>query len=125
MICPQCHAEYRAGFTRCSDCDIALVDHLPPVESGVEPELEPTEESDYVAVATVQGQLEEDQIRAFLESNDIPCEVRGGMFRNVYPVNIDGIGAIEILVPKDLVDRALDLLEKADHGDLAIDSADQ
>jgi predicted amidophosphoribosyltransferase len=26
MFCPQCKAEYRAGFTRCSDCDIELVD---------------------------------------------------------------------------------------------------
>ena len=25
MICPQCHAEYRDGFTVCADCDIPLV----------------------------------------------------------------------------------------------------
>jgi len=29
MHCPQCRAEYRAGFIRCSDCDVELVDHLP------------------------------------------------------------------------------------------------
>ncbi len=28
MFCPQCHAEYRLGFTRCSDCDVDLVDEL-------------------------------------------------------------------------------------------------
>ncbi len=28
MFCPQCRAEYRAGFSRCSDCDVALVDSL-------------------------------------------------------------------------------------------------
>jgi membrane protease YdiL (CAAX protease family) len=25
MFCPQCAADYRAGFTRCSDCDVSLV----------------------------------------------------------------------------------------------------
>jgi hypothetical protein len=29
MYCPQCKAEYRQGFTRCSDCDLDLVDTLP------------------------------------------------------------------------------------------------
>lgn len=29
MFCPQCRAEYRPGFTRCSDCDIDLVHELP------------------------------------------------------------------------------------------------
>jgi hypothetical protein len=26
MICPKCGAEYRPGFTQCSDCSVALVD---------------------------------------------------------------------------------------------------
>lgn len=29
MFCPECKAEYRQGFTRCSDCDVDLVTHLP------------------------------------------------------------------------------------------------
>ena len=28
MICPECETEYREGFTRCSDCDVELVDEL-------------------------------------------------------------------------------------------------
>jgi hypothetical protein len=28
MFCPECQAEYRPGFTRCSDCGLDLVDHL-------------------------------------------------------------------------------------------------
>jgi hypothetical protein len=31
MICPECEIEYRDGITRCSDCDIALVNELAPV----------------------------------------------------------------------------------------------
>ncbi len=33
MFCPQCRSEYRAGFTRCENCDTALVATLPP-EAG-------------------------------------------------------------------------------------------
>lgn len=29
MFCPQCQVEYRPGFTRCSDCDLDLVNALP------------------------------------------------------------------------------------------------
>ena len=29
MFCPQCRAEYRPGFYRCADCDVALVSELP------------------------------------------------------------------------------------------------
>ena len=29
MFCPECTVEYRAGFTRCSDCDVELVNHRP------------------------------------------------------------------------------------------------
>jgi hypothetical protein len=33
MFCPECRAEYRPGFTRCSDCDVDLVHELPESES--------------------------------------------------------------------------------------------
>jgi len=29
MFCPECRAEYRAGFKTCSDCHVDLVDELP------------------------------------------------------------------------------------------------
>jgi hypothetical protein len=32
MFCPECQAEYRPGFTRCSDCDVDLVEKLPELD---------------------------------------------------------------------------------------------
>jgi hypothetical protein len=34
MICPQCKAEYRQGFTECSDCHVPLVASLPEIEGA-------------------------------------------------------------------------------------------
>jgi hypothetical protein len=33
MFCPECKAEYRPGFTRCSDCDVDLVEELPELDT--------------------------------------------------------------------------------------------
>jgi hypothetical protein len=45
MFCPDCKAEYRAGFTRCSDCDVALVERLEEAEIHTnKPELSGTPE---------------------------------------------------------------------------------
>jgi hypothetical protein len=32
LFCPLCKAEYRPGYRRCADCDIDLVDELPPAQ---------------------------------------------------------------------------------------------
>src|ERR1700736_2014638 len=36
MVCPQCQSEYREGFVRCTDCDVALVSELEPAPRKVE-----------------------------------------------------------------------------------------
>jgi hypothetical protein len=37
VFCPVCKAEYREGFTKCSDCDVDLVKQLPDLEPGPAP----------------------------------------------------------------------------------------
>ena len=70
----------------------------------------------FIAVSTVQGQFAEEQIRAFLEANGIPTEVRGETLRTTYGISVDGIGRVEILVPVDRADEARDLLKQAESG---------
>jgi hypothetical protein len=38
MFCPECKAEYRPGFTRCSDCDVSLVAEPPPPDNSAKSE---------------------------------------------------------------------------------------
>src|SRR5262245_36716519 len=115
MICPSCRAEYRPGFTMCSDCNVRLVDILP---KPVTPE---PVQSNYVVVSTVQGPLEEGQIRSFLEAAGIPTVIQGEAVGKVYGITVDGLGARQILVPSELAEAARDLLDRADHGDLEIE----
>src|SRR5690242_11370387 len=37
MFCPLCNAEYRAGFTRCSDCDVDLVEAVTEIPANALP----------------------------------------------------------------------------------------
>jgi hypothetical protein len=39
MYCPKCKAEYRKGFTKCSECQIGLVPELPKEASRRDPKL--------------------------------------------------------------------------------------
>jgi hypothetical protein len=35
VFCPQCHVEYRPGFTHCTDCDVDLVPSLPESQKEI------------------------------------------------------------------------------------------
>ena len=78
------------------------------------------EASDWVVVSIVQGQFEEAQLRAFLEAHQIPTEVRGETLRTTHGLSLDGLGAVEVLVPRTNEDAARDLIAKAERGELAL-----
>lgn len=74
----------------------------------------------YVVVSTVQGQFAEEQVRAFLEAQGIPTEVRGETLRATHGLSIDGLGAVEILVPREQEEEARALLAAAESGELRL-----
>ncbi len=87
MFCPQCKAEYRVGFIRCSDCDVELVDHLPVdppvVDSGLDAhhfEAEP----ELVVIRTFPSGLDADLAKSVLEAAGIPSMIRGDDSRRYY-----------------------------------------
>ena len=119
MFCPQCKAEYRPGFIRCSDCGTQLVDRLADeqTDSIDSRNLGPP---DFVVVTTVHDPMQEGQICSFLQANGIPAQPKGEALRKVYGT---GIGFVQILVPRELADAARDLLDKADRGEFGIDAS--
>ena len=75
---------------------------------------------DHVVVATVQGQFAEAQVRSFLESQGIATAVRGETLRTTHGLSIDGLGAVQILVPREREEEARALLAAADSGALRL-----
>ena len=78
MICPQCHVEYRRGFTRCADCEVDLVDDLSAVPSG--PLAGEPEEGDNGRRMILETPNAEElaELLERLESADIPYAVEAG-----------------------------------------------
>ena len=126
MFCPRCKAEYRPGFYRCSDCNIALVYQLPAEPADL---IDSPNDSlnngpaDFVVLTTARDPFEEGQICSFLRANGIPAEPAPDTAGRSYP----GLGTrfVEILVPRELADAAAELLDRANRGEFRIDASDK
>ena len=77
MICPECKAEYKPGFTECPDCGVHLVDELPSPEP-LTPEEE--EAASLVEVFSTFNQAHLLLARSFLDAQGIAYHVRGELF---------------------------------------------
>jgi hypothetical protein len=73
-----------------------------------------------VVVTTVQGEFEEQALRAFLEANGIPTVVRGEALRKTHAFILDGLGAVEIMVAPEHEIAARDLIAKVEAGELEL-----
>jgi hypothetical protein len=82
MFCPECRAEYRPGFTRCSDCEVALIEHLEETRvHSSNPELSGTPE----LLWTGTDAATRDGIVDALETTQVPYHEREdkvGVLRN-------------------------------------------
>jgi hypothetical protein len=78
MYCPVCRADYREGFTKCSDCQVALVLSLPtdPPETP-EPAPPPISDLDTVTVLTTTDPVALALAKGSLEDAGIPYYIAG------------------------------------------------
>lgn len=61
----------------------------------------------------VQGRLEAEFIKSYLEAQGIESELfQESVGHHIYPVTIDGLGRVQIFVPKDQVKEARELLDE-------------
>jgi hypothetical protein len=118
MFCPQCKAEYRVGFTRCSDCGVELVDLLPaePVEPAepLDPRRDLDSSLEFVVIRTYANQLAADIARAMLESAGIEPMLRPETY----------YGRIDLLVKSDDARDADDILSADSTGSQTMSSED-
>jgi len=66
------------------------------------------------------GEMQAQQVRAFLEASGIETLERGEALRNTHGLTIDGLGAVEIYVLAADAERARSLIESAEAGRLRL-----
>ena len=105
-FCPKCRAEYVAGVERCPDCQVLLVDELPPKD-----------EVDYVELVELERVPDEVSgvmMKGILENNDIDVVLRAAKIPWY-----NGIASTwstyywgKLLVPKDELERSRKILDE-------------
>ena len=105
MFCPMCKAEYRPGFTRCSDCEVDLVDTLPPEPSEPAPEF--VDYAEYKEVLTTFNPMDVAFIKSILDAENITYFVQGEHFLNVRPLALPA----RLMVKIDQVEQAEEILK--------------
>jgi hypothetical protein len=109
MFCPRCKAEYRSGFVKCSDCDIALVDEFSEnrgTDKNARAELHDIE---LVVVRTYSKVVDAELAKSALDSVGIDSMVRSDNEGSQSPALTISRGA-ELLVRQDDVEAAEDIL---------------
>jgi hypothetical protein len=71
-------------------------------------------------VFVANGELQGQQVRAFLEAAGIATVVRGESLRHTHGLTLDGLGAVEILVAETDVEQARSLLDSAEAGEFRL-----
>ena len=113
MFCPACGGEYRAGFTRCDDCNVDLVESLPS---------SPVEHAEPGGFETIFGTGDPVVLltaRSLLEEAGIPCITRGEGLQDLFALGRLGTGfslvagPMEVLVPGERRREAAELLHDA------------
>ncbi len=81
MFCPECGAKYHQGFYQCSDCQVELVDELPP-------EPEPVQELTLVEVFKAENLVTLSLAEATLKVSGIEYVLKGDRLYAIgFPVN--------------------------------------
>ena len=61
----------------------------------------------------IEGRLEADLLQSYLEANDVPVELfQEAVGHHIYPVTMDGLGRVQVFVPKEKGQEARALLEE-------------
>jgi len=66
---------------------------------------------EYEVVFTANGEAEAHGIKCALDAAGIPARMKVQAATKLFPVTVDGLGAVKILVPADRLDEARELID--------------
>jgi hypothetical protein len=72
-------------------------------------------------VFTANGEIQAQQVRAFLDAAGISSELRGESLRNTHGLTLNGLGVVQILVSEGDEAPARALLASAEDGQFRLD----
>jgi len=116
VFCPECKAEYRVGFVRCSDCDVDLVDHLPvdppvvDVPTGFDAH-HSSREPELVVIRTYQSGLDADLAKSVLQAAGIDSMISGNDTARRHYYGLAVSPGIDLLVRSEDADDAEKILD--------------
>jgi hypothetical protein len=73
-----------------------------------------------ITVYTAQGEIDETQVRNFLEAHGIPSISRGEALRKTHGFVLDGLGEVHIMVAAEHAEEATELLAAVERGELGL-----
>ena len=104
MYCPQCNSEYREGFVNCAECNVPLIEGVPPEVERAEEEpllrilLETTHPTPLDAIVV---RLEEKNIPYIVQSGTA-LSLLEGVIHEILPADWKAI----VLVPSEHLETA-------------------
>lgn len=116
MFCPICKAEYRSGFTICSDCNVQLVPELPPEH--------PKEPHNMVNLYSPSNEMELAIIKSILDAEEVNYFVKNENFGSMeVGPQIELFNRKMIMVRDDQHERASELIK--DYLNKTVDKEDE
>lgn len=112
MFCPQCNAEYRPGFTHCSDCDVDLVQDPPHFALAGKQPVEPGDPNEDPFCSFWKGgdPRVHAELCEVLEEAGIPHKT---VFRRDHLFNLSNYPAFEVGIPFSLFEKAEKVVQEA------------
>jgi hypothetical protein len=112
MICPNCNAEYRQGFSHCADCDVDLVMEIPQGALASQPPSHPGDPNEDPFCSFWKG--EDARVHAelcsVLDEAGIPHNT---VFRRDHLFNLSNYPSYEVGVPFSLFEKAENTIKEA------------
>jgi hypothetical protein len=109
MICPQCKAEYRQGFTMCADCEVPLVAQLPTPPSDL-PDSAESGEDPFCAFWKGDDSRLHAELCDLLDEQCIPHKT---VRRADHLFNLNSKSAFQIGIPFSLFEKAEAAIKEA------------
>ena len=75
------------------------------------------DEMKWECLIEIHGRMESELLESYLEAHGIDVElIQEAVGHTIYPVTIDGLGLVQVFVPKSRIEEARQLLETFQEG---------